>query len=45
MIFDEFGNIRSIGAVHGNRLQVERSQKHKYQKKNRTFNIKMKGIE
>ena len=33
MIFDEFGNIRSIGDVHGNRLQVERSQKHKYQKK------------
>lgn len=33
MIFDEFGNIRSIGGVHGNRLQMGRSQKHKYQKK------------
>lgn len=29
MMFDEYGN---IGGVHGNRLQVGRSQKHKYQK-------------
>ena len=34
MMFDEYGN---IGSVHGNRLQVGRSQKHKYQK------IKQKG--
>lgn len=33
-MFDEYGN---IGSVHGNRLQVGRSQKHKYQK------IKQKG--
>lgn len=31
-IMDEFGNLRSLGGVHGNLLQVGRSQKHKYQK-------------
>lgn len=32
LIMDEFGNLRSLGGVHGNLLQVGRSQKHKYQK-------------
>ena len=32
LIMNEFGNLRSLGGVHGNRLQVGRSQKHKYQK-------------
>lgn len=32
MMFDEYGNIRSIGGVHRTRLQVGRSQKHKLQK-------------
>lgn len=34
MMFDEYGNIRSVGGIHGNRLQIGLSQKHNLQKIN-----------
>lgn len=32
MMFDEYGNIRSLGGIHGKSLQVGMSQKHNLQK-------------